>query len=265
VLLSHWPQQVYLLLPPVAVSAMVPHWLHVLSILGLCVGFACAIVIAFDELKHPQHMWIMNVVWPVTALFGGPLILWSYYGYGRLATHELAHAAMERQQEMPSKTQTPFPIAVMKGALHCGSGCTLGDILAEWLVFAIPPVALAFGWHSWFSERIYAVWIVDYLAAYAFGIVFQYYTIAPMRNFSPGAGIIAAIKADTLSLTAWQIGMYGFMAFASFVIFRSVLGLQLETNSVEFWFMMQIAMICGLLTAYPVNWWLIQSGLKERM
>jgi hypothetical protein len=33
-----------------------------------------------------------------------------------------------------------------------------------------------------------------------------------MRNLSLGQGIFAAIKADTLSLTAWQIGMYGFMA-----------------------------------------------------
>ena len=29
--------------------------------------------------------------------------------------------------------------------------------------------------------------------------------------------------------------------------------------------MMQIAMICGFVTAYPVNWWLIRAGLKEKM
>lgn len=29
--------------------------------------------------------------------------------------------------------------------------------------------------------------------------------------------------------------------------------------------MMQIAMMCGFLTAYPVNWWLIKTGIKERM
>ena len=27
--------------------------------------------------------------------------------------------------------------------------------------------------------------------------------------------------------------------------------------------MMQIAMLCGFVTIYPVNWWLIISGLKE--
>jgi hypothetical protein len=57
---------------------------------------------------------------------------------------------------------------------------------------------------------------VYYLFAYAFGIVFQYFTISPMRGLSFRQGLIAAIKADTPSLTAWQLGMYGFMAIAYF-------------------------------------------------
>jgi hypothetical protein len=49
---------------------MVPAWLHDLSWGFLALGALCALVIAADELKRPQHMWIMNIVWPVTALFG---------------------------------------------------------------------------------------------------------------------------------------------------------------------------------------------------
>jgi hypothetical protein len=119
---------------------------------------------------------------------------------------------MEQKKEPPNKTETPFPLMVANGALHCGSGCMLGDILAEWLVFAVPAIAVAFGWQRLFGERIFAAWIVDFLFAYALGILFQYFTIAPMRNLSFRQGLIAAIKADTLSLTAWQMGMYGFMA-----------------------------------------------------
>ena len=29
--------------------------------------------------------------------------------------------------------------------------------------------------------------------------------------------------------------------------------------------MMQIGMALGFATAYPVNWWLLRIGLKERM
>jgi len=32
-----------------------------------------------------------------------------------------------------------------------------------------------------------------------------------------------------------------------------------------FWFMMQIVMLCGFGTSYPVNWWLLRSGIKEKM
>ena len=155
---------------------------------------------------------------------------------------------------MPSKTQTPFRVMVANGALHCGSGCALGDILAEWLVFLAPSGAVWFGWRSVFGEKMFATWIVDYLFAYAFGIVLQYFTIKPMRNLSVGQGIWAAVKADTLSLTAWQVGMYGFMAFASFYLSGTLLGARLTTDTTEFWFMMQIAMLCGFVTSYPMNW-----------
>lgn len=244
---------------------MIPVWLHSLSIAYLSFGTCVAITIAADETRHPQHMWIMNVVWPVTALFGTIWIAWQYFAYGRLATHARMRAAMEKKGEPSNTRETPFPIMVANSTLHCGSGCTLGDITAEWLVFAVPAVAVAFGWQRVFEEKIFAVWIVDYIFAYLFGIVFQYFTIAPMRGLSLGQGVLAAIKADTLSLTGWQIGMYAFMAFAYFYVFRVLLGTALRTDMVEFWFMMQIAMICGFITSYPVNWWLIRAGLKEKM
>lgn len=244
---------------------MVPQWLHILAIASLVLGAICAIVIALDLRRHPQHMWIMNIVWPVTALFASVLALWGYYSYGRLAAHEKAHPAMERGEEMPHKALTPFPVKVGKGATHCGSGCTLGDIVAEWLAFFIPAVAVWFGWKSLFETKMFAVWIVDYIFAFAFGVAFQYFTIRPMRGLSVGEGLKEAVKADVLSLTAWQVGMYGFMALAHFWIFKHLLDARLHVASVEFWFMMQIAMLAGFLTSYPVNWWLIRRGIKEAM
>lgn len=55
---------------------MIPDWLHVVSQACLLAGIACAIVIAIDLARHRQRMWIMNVVWPVNALFGTVLTLW---------------------------------------------------------------------------------------------------------------------------------------------------------------------------------------------
>lgn len=241
---------------------MVPYWLHILSIACLVLGGLSALAIALDVIRHPQQMWIMSIVWPVTALFGSAWILWQYFTYGRLAK---VMKAQQQGTEPPNKKSTPMAVMVANGTLHCGSGCTLGDICAEWLVFVVPAVAITFGWGGMFNEKIFAVWVVDYIFAYVFGVVFQYFTIAPMRNRSISKGLVAGIKADTLSLTAWQVGMYGFMAIAYFLIFRDGLGVKLRTDSAEFWFMMQIAMLCGFATSYPVNWWLIKRGIKEKM
>jgi hypothetical protein len=244
---------------------MVPGWFHDLSIAYLSLGGACTLLIVLDLVRHPQHMWIMNLVWPITALFGTVVIARQYFAYGRLASHQNVRAAMQRGDQPPNKRSTPFRIKVANGTLHCGSGCVLGDISAEWMVSLVPAIAATFGFRRLFDDRIFAAWILDYIMAYLFGILFQYFTIAPMRGLSLGRGLIAAIKADTLSLTAWQIGMYGFMAIANFLIFQAAFGTRLQVDSFEFWFMMQIAMVAGFLTSYPVNWWLLRQGLKEPM
>ena len=193
-------------------------------------------------------MWIMNVVWPMTGLYGGLLTVAGYYAYGKATTRQHARAANEDGEGMSTMTHTPFPAVIGKAATHCGAGCTLGDICAEWLAFAFPALAVWFGWKSVFADRIFAVWVLDYVFAFGFGIAFQYFTIKPMRGLTPCQGIVAAVKADTLSLTAWQVGMYGFMAIAHFWIFGSLLGVRLDVDSIEFWFMMQIAMLFGFVT-----------------
>jgi hypothetical protein len=243
---------------------MVSIWLHQVSLVFLSVALTCAAVVVADETRHPQHMWIMNVVWPVTAIFGGPLWFWFYFRFGRLSTAEAIRTARTQHRAPPTKRK-PFAAMVAEATSHCGAGCTLGDILAETIAFAFPVIAVWFGWHSLFAEKIFAVWILDFITAYLFGIVFQYFTIAPMRRLGAADGLWAAIKADTLSLAAWQIGMYAFMAFAKFYLFAVFLRASLEVSSASFWFMMQIAMLCGFATSYPVNWWLLRSGIKEKM
>jgi hypothetical protein len=42
-------------------------------------------------------------------------------------------------------------------------------------------------------------------------------------------------------------------------------GHELEKTSPLFWFMMQIAMLAGFATSYPVNWWLLRKQIKEVM
>jgi hypothetical protein len=203
-------------------------------------------------------MWIMNIVWPITALYAGPLALLFYYKFGLLSSHQHM-MRMKKQGEgahAGHAANKPFPVVVALAATHCGAGCTLGDLLAEWCIVLVP----AFGEFP-FKTKTFNAWLIDFVAAYLFGIGFQYFTIVPMQSLPPLKGLRQAIKADTLSLAAWQLGMYGWMAVAMFLIF----GHEIERTSPVFWFMMQIAMLCGFATSYPVNWWLVRSGIKEKM
>ena len=245
-------------------AAHFPAWLQVLSAVSLVVALVCAVFIALDEVKRPQHMWIMNLVWPLTALFGSVLWLAFYLKSGRGMTREQMQQ-MKAKGETMDMDDTPMAIAVGKGASHCGAGCTLGDIIAEWLAFGVPAIAVALGWKSIFPEKMFAVWVLDYIVAFGLGVAFQYFTIKPMRDLSVKDAILQALKADAASITSWQVGMYGFMAIAQFLLFRRLYGGLAEVDTVEFWFAMQLAMLCGFATAYPVNWLLVESGVKEKM
>ncbi|KVC20395.1 hypothetical protein WI69_08965 [Burkholderia diffusa] len=231
-----------------------PLWLHALSIAWIVLGITCAAVIAADEVKHPQAAWIMNLVWPLTTLFGTVLWVAAYYSWGRNVSKD------ERRNAAGT-----FPVIVMKGTSHCGAGCTLGDIIAEWAALLFPILAVWLGWHSVFAEKTFAVWILDFILAFLLGILFQYFTIKPMRHLSMLQGLRAALKADIMSIAAWQIGMYGLMAAIQFLWLGRMYGGIAPVDSPEFWFAMQLAMLAGFATSYPINWWLVRTGIKEKM
>ncbi len=221
---------------------MLPLWLTVLSWISVVAALLCAAGLLFDVLRHPQPMAIMNWVWPITALYGGPLAVWAYLRLGRAVPNAAAPAGPK-----------PFWQGVTVGGTHCGAGCTLGDIIGE--------VALFITGFTIAGSMLGTEYVADFALAYVLGIVFQYFAIAPMRGLSLWPGLWAAVKADTLSLIAFEIGLFGWMALTYFVLFDP----PLRANQVEYWFMMQIGMLIGFVTAFPMNWWLIRAGIKESM
>ncbi len=83
-----------------------------------------------------------------------------------------------------------------------------------------------------------------------------------MRGLSFGKGLLAAARADTISIALFEVGMFAWMAIADYLLFTSP---HLDPGMAVFWFMMQIAMVAGTLTALPANAWLIRKGWKEKM
>lgn len=227
-------------------------WLVVLSWVAVAVAVAAAVDILIDIYGrgYRQKMPIMQAVWPVTALYFGPAASWAYRRFGR--PNSSKWQAEHGRDEPPDK---PGWASTAVGVSHCGAGCTLGDIAAAFVVFALGA--------SIAGVTVYAEMLGDYLAALTLGIVFQYFAIAPMRGLGVRDGLVAAAKADVLSLTSFEIGLFGWMAVMAFVFFPGPHHL-LPTSPV-YWFGMQIGMIIGFATAWPVNVWLIRRGIKEAM
>jgi hypothetical protein len=225
-------------------------WLDALAWLSLGLSFVCGIVILAHEFTKPQKMFIMNLVWPITALYWSVVALRAYFRTGQRMTK----AHQQQQDSEQSESEKPSPMQTAVAVSHCGAGCTLGDITAESIVGA---TALAFAGGE-FPTRL----VLDFLFAWFFGVIFQYFTIVPMRGLPPGKGVLAAIRADTFSIVAFQIGLFAWMALTYYVIFPAP---HLRPDQALFWFMMQIGMVIGFFTSYPANVLLLRLGWKEKM
>ena len=232
---------------------MVPLWLGDIAAISLVVGFLCAIVVAIDLVRHPQPMWIMNAVWPITALYLGPIAIWAYVRFSRATRDEMHKMHGMHNMHAMHGAHRPFWQTVVVETTHCGAGCTLGDVIGEFVIF--------FAAVTLFSSHLITDYIFDFVLAYIFGVFFQYFAIAPMRGLSFWPGIRAAVAADTISLTAFEIGLFAWMWVMTLLPFHHMLTPITST----YWFMMQIGMAIGFLTSYPANWWLVRAGIKEPM
>jgi hypothetical protein len=230
--------------------------LNLLAWISLGIAFASAAVIIFDEIKRPQQMWVMNIVWPVTALYFSVIAVWFYFRSGRRMTREAMQASMHgmRREHSPAGAPNPTFTQVAISASHCGAGCVIGDVIAEFAVFSLGMTML--------GVTLFASYAADFTLAWIFGIAFQYFVIKPMKHLTPAQGLIAAIKADTLTILAFEVGMFAWMALVFFVLFPHP---HLMPTEASYWLMMQIAMVIGFTTSLPVNRWLLKAGLKEVM
>jgi Domain of unknown function (DUF4396) len=231
--------------------------LQVFAWLSLGIAFVCAAIIIVHEIRNPQKMMVMNLVWPLTALYLSVFGLFAYFRFGvPMARAQGPHGEESQMGGQMKMEQTAGPTLVDAGvaATHCGAGCVLGDIVSEFAVFASGAVI--------FGSMLWASFVWDFVAAWCLGIAFQYFTIVPMRKLSPREGLMAAVKADTLSIIAFQVGMYGWMLLVHFRLFPQS---HLRPDEAVYWLMMQVAMICGFVTSIPMNWWLLKIGWKESM
>lgn len=135
-------------------------WLTTVAWIALALAFATAALIAYDIYGrgYRQKMAVMEAVWPVTALYFGPLAWLAYRHWGRLNSPTY-------QQQTGAEPDYSEPVSVGIGVSHCGAGCTLGDIIGAWIVFAIAWKLLGLA--------LPAEYIADFTLAFALGSRFS--------------------------------------------------------------------------------------------
>ncbi len=241
-----------------------------------------AVIIAFDLKSNPQSMKIMKAVWILTALWASIFGLIVYYWFGRekamasenmegmdMSDGKMKGMNMDSQKmegmdmdpmsmkDMPMKMQMPSRPkwqSVTLSSLHCGAGCTLADIIGYILLLVIPI--------SLFRSTLIGGWVFTFILALITGVYFQFVAIKEMSDLPNSTIIVKALKADFLSLTSWQVGMYCWMYL---LMFHFEYITPDSTMTWKFWFAMQQAMLAGLVLAWPMNYILIKVGIKSGM
>ena len=222
---------------------MPPHWLQTLALFYVPLSIASALFVAADIFclgrRHP--MAIMDVVWPLTALYWGPLGLTSYFWFGRAGKAGQPQGPANVAGDVQRRDAIAGPAARSATSSAIGSPSRPPS-----------PCSARCSRASCCSPSRSLI-----CSASSFSI-FRWRRCATsgLRD-----GVIAAIKIDTLSLLAYEVGMFAWMAVQLLGCFPTLEPTQPEPIGC----MMQIAMICGFATTYPVNWALIAKGVKEKM
>jgi uncharacterized protein DUF4396 len=256
---------------PLVVFSSVPLWLDAVAYAYIASAVACSLVIVYDIVirGHRQAMPIMEYVWPITSLYLNLFGLWAYFKMGTpdsMQHSEMSMGSMQHMQGMETEPVETMPMnrmqkrfweSVFVSATHCGAGCEIGDFVGEWLVFLLASSVVLAG------SLLYAEYAVDFVFAYAFGILFQYIPIRQAKKeMTPAKAWKDAIKAESLSIIAFEVGLFGWMAFFNLDLFASD---AINPSMLVYWFMMQIGMVLGHLTSYPANWFLVKAGIKAGM
>ena len=221
-----------------------PGWLTPVSWFFVALAALSAAVILFDIVVrgYRQRVGAMNVIWPMTALYLGPVAIWAYYRWGRLGSPKW-------QTEHPGTMQKSLSAAALTGGTPGGAASTIGHFLGVPII-VFTGITIA-GLDLWAMIAAVAIIATAVLFAYEF-----LYSTVPARGLSGVQGVGVAAFIAFVTVLAFDVGMGGWMLFLAFGWVMP------PVTDVTFFFLMQIGLTLGFLTGYPVIRLLVQRGVK---
>jgi len=198
---------------------------------------ASLVLVIYDLEKNTPAMGVMKLAWGLIVLYTGPVGLFIYFLSCRQpmpGTHD-AYIAAHWKQSVGS-------------LMHCVAGDATGIILGAIVTF-----------HLGLPNGIDI--IIEYIAAFIVGLfVFQALFMRSMFGGSYFTAVKKTFFSETVSMNFVMVGMIPVMA-----ILRAKIPGGDDPAGLMFWGISSLATIAGGLTAYPVNSWLVGSGLKHGM
>jgi len=218
----------------------------VLSWTVVAVGLASSTLIVVDTIfgGYRQPVKVMEIVWPVTALYLGPVAIAIYWNWGRSQTARWR----QRHGNPPKRSRRA---TVLLHLCHCGAHCTLGTIIAALVVFAVG-ITLA-------GDTLWAICIGGYFLAVAIGVAFRYSATVFRGVERIRATMMIFAKADLVSISVFEFAVFIWLALTDHVFFPNP---PLRPSSPVFWFLAQVGLIAGFLAAWPITLWVVHRGVK---
>ena len=198
-----------------------PAWLTTLSWVWIATAAISAIWISRDIFvkDHRQPNKALDLIWPLAALYLGPLAVPVYNRFGRARDEDLTATAV----------RSGLPGGVSSGLAHVvavpfvvATGLTIANV-DMWAMVAIITVLATAG--------IFA---------------FEYLVFTSRDRRVPGlAGLRPALVVSLVTVIAFDLGMLGWMMILYYSENMPAAG------DVRFTFLMQVGLILGTLTVYP--------------
>jgi hypothetical protein len=222
----------------------IPGWLTAVSWAYVGLALLCAAAILYDVYGrgYRQRTGVMNVVWPITALYFGPFALPAYYRWGRPRSEKW-------HNEHGSAPEKSFPVAAATGGMPGGAASAIGHVAGVPLV-VFSGLTIA-GQSLWVMILVIAVIATVLLFAFEY-----FFSTVPARGLPTGEGLGVALLIALVTVLAFDVGMGGWMLVMHFLLFMPPL------TDVTFLFLMQVGLILGFLTGYPAVLWLLRRGTK---
>ncbi|MDA4845130.1 DUF4396 domain-containing protein [Hoeflea poritis] len=191
--------------------------------------------VIWDSVFNGVTSWVQRAAWILVVAYTGPIGCFLYLMACR-RPFPGAHDAF---------TNKPWKQA-LNSEMHCLAGDATGILIAASIV---PVLGLTNGWDS----------ILEYTAGFVVGLfVFQAMMMRGMYDGDYWKAVRKTLFAETVSMNCVMAGMLPTM-----VVLASLWPNSTDPLSAEFWFRMSLASIVGLVTAFPVNYWLVASHLKH--